>query len=110
MGASLVARKFDLPTLQYGPTKVAMWTYFKVPQGVEGTTLYMDPVPTEYLEWIWEIPVSPDTVSVGYVAPGAAIKAKRDEGRSVEDIFRQQLTKFSRFEPLLQQGLSARST
>lgn len=104
MGASLVARKFDLPTLQYGPTKVAMWTYFKVPQGVEGTTLYMDPVPTEYLEWIWEIPVDPDTVSVGYVAPGAAIKAKRDEGGSVEQIFQQQLAKFSRFGPLLQQG------
>lgn len=104
MGASLVARKFDLPSLQYGPTKVAMWSYFGVPQGVEGTTLYMDPVPTEYLEWIWEIPVDPDTVSVGYVAPGAAVKAKRDGGGSVEQIFLQQLAKFSRFGPLLQQG------
>ncbi len=74
MGASLVARKFNLPSLQYGPTKVAIWTYFRVPQQVEGTTLYMDPLPAEYLEWIWEIPVSPDTVSVGYVAPGAALK------------------------------------
>ena len=34
-------------------------------------------MPSEYLEWIWEIPVSPDTVSVGYVAPGAAVKARR---------------------------------
>ena len=31
IGASLVARKFNLPSLQYGPAKVAMWTYFKVP-------------------------------------------------------------------------------
>ena len=104
IGASMVARRFDLPSLQYGPTKVAIWTYFKVPQDVEGTTLFMDPKPTEYLEWIWEIPVSPDTVSVGYVAPGAAIKAMRDRGGSVGDIFRQQLAKFPRFEPLLQQG------
>ncbi len=74
IGASLIARKFDLPSLQYGPTKVAIWTYFRVPQQVEGTTLYMDPLPAEYLEWIWEIPVSPDTVSVGYVLPGAAVK------------------------------------
>ena len=103
MGASLVARKFNLPSLQYGPTKVGLWTYFKVAQQIEGTTLYMDPMPAEYLEWIWEIPVSPDTVSVGYVAPGAVLKAKRDEGESVEDIFRQQLMKFARFEPLLQQ-------
>ena len=104
IGASLVARKFNLPSLQYGPTKVAIWTYFRVPQQVEGTTLYMDPMPAEYLEWIWEIPVSPDTVSVGYVAPGAALKRQREEGASVEDVFRQQLMKFPRLEPLLQQG------
>jgi flavin-dependent dehydrogenase len=103
IGASLVARKFNLSTLQYGPTKVGIWTYFKVPQQVEGTTLYMDPQPAEYLEWIWEIPVSPDVVSVGYVVPGAVFKVKREGGGSVEDVFRQQLMKFSRFESLLQQ-------
>jgi menaquinone-9 beta-reductase len=103
IGASLVARKFNIPSLQYGPTKVAIWTYFKVQQEVEGTTLYMDPMPAEYLEWIWEIPVSPDTVSVGYVAPGAALKAQREEGMSVEDVFREQLAKFPSLEPLLQQ-------
>ncbi|MBI3476967.1 MAG: tryptophan 7-halogenase [Acidobacteria bacterium] len=104
IGASLVARKLGLPTLQYGPTKVAMWTYFKVTEEVEGTTLYMDPQPAEYLEWLWEIPVSPGIVSVGYIAPGTAIKGKRDVEGSVENIFRQQLAKFSRFDPLLQQG------
>jgi menaquinone-9 beta-reductase len=103
IGASLIARKFNLLALQYGPAKVGIWTYFKVLRQVEGTTLYMDPLPAEYLEWIWEIPVSPDTVSVGYVVPGAALKAKREQGGSVEDIFRQQLMKFSRFESLLQQ-------
>ncbi len=103
IGASLVARKFNLPSLQYGPTKVAIWTYFRVPQQVEGTTLYMDPMPAEYLEWIWDIPVSPDTVSVGYVAPGAALKRQREQGASLEDVFRQQLMKFSGLKPLLQQ-------
>jgi flavin-dependent dehydrogenase len=106
IGASLVGRKLNLPSLQYGPSKVAMWTYFKVPQEVEGTTLYMDPLPTEYLEWIWEIPVSPDTVSVGCVTTGPAMKHKREAGQSIEEIFRQQLTKFSRFETLLQQEVS----
>jgi menaquinone-9 beta-reductase len=104
IGGSLVARKFNLVSLQYGPAKVAMWSYFQVSQQVEGTTLYMDPIASEYLEWIWEIPVTADVVSVGYVAPGSAIKAKRDGGKSVEDIFREQLTKFPRFEPLLKQG------
>jgi menaquinone-9 beta-reductase len=99
-----VARKFNLRSLQYGPTKVGIWTYFKVPQQVEGTTLYMDPMPSEYLEWIWEIPISPETVSVGYVAPGAVFKARRAAGESMSDILRRQLMKFPRFDPLLQQG------
>jgi len=104
IGASVIARKLNLAALEYGPTKVAIWTYFNVPQEIEGTTLYMDPQPAEYLEWVWEIPVSPGVVSVGYVAPGAAIKAKRDAGGSVDSVFQQQLAKFSRFQPLLQQG------
>ena len=104
IGSSVIARKFNLSSLQFGPAKVGIWTYFKAPQQVEGTTLYMDPMPAEYLEWIWEIPVSPDTVSVGYVVAGAALKVKREEEESVEDVFRRQLMKFSRFEPLVQQG------
>jgi menaquinone-9 beta-reductase len=104
-GTCLLAREFNLPAIHSGPPKVAMWNYFPVSESVEGTTLYLDPVPAEYLDWIWEIPVSPNMVSVGYAATGAAIKAKRERGASVEDIFREQLMKFPRFEPLLQKGV-----
>jgi len=100
----LLAREFNLPAIQSGPAKVAMWNYFPVSESIEGTTLYLDPKPAEYLDWIWEIPISPKTVSVGYIATGAAIKAKRERGSSVEEIFRQQLMKFPRFEPLLREG------
>jgi menaquinone-9 beta-reductase len=103
-GSSLVAREFNLLAIQHGPPKVALWTYFSVPESVEGTTLYLDPMPTEYLDWIWEIPIKPRTVSVGYVTTGTAIKAERERGVAVEDIFQQQLAKFSRFEPLLRSG------
>jgi flavin-dependent dehydrogenase len=103
VGTSLIARKLQLPSIHYGPNKVAMWSYFTISEPAEGTTLYMDPSPTEYLEWIWEIPVSPDIVSVGYIAPGAAIKSRRDAEGSTECVFRQQLLKFPRFEELLQQ-------
>jgi flavin-dependent dehydrogenase len=103
IGTSLIAREFELPAIHYGPTKVAMWSYFNIAQPVEGTTLYMDPSPTEYLEWIWEIPVSPGTVSVGYIAPGSVVKNRRESEGSVENVFRQQLMKFPRFQELLQQ-------
>lgn len=100
--ACLLAREFNLPAIQFGPAKVAIWAYFPVSESIEGTTLYVDPTRTEYLEWVWEIPVSPDLVSVGYVTTGSATKNKREQGLSVEDIFRQQLLKFPRFEELMQ--------
>ncbi|MGA8430043.1 MAG: NAD(P)/FAD-dependent oxidoreductase [Candidatus Sulfotelmatobacter sp.] len=103
-GSTLIAREFNLPVIQHGPPKVALWTYFSVPESVEGTTLYLDPMPGEYLDWIWEIPIKSRTVSVGYVTTGTAIKAARERGLAVEDIFQQQLTKFPRFEPLLRSG------
>jgi flavin-dependent dehydrogenase len=100
--ASLLPRTFNLPVREYGPRKTAMWTYFTVPESVEGTTLYADGVKPPYMEWIWEIPVHSNTISVGYVTTGEVIKAKRQQGHSVEDIFKTQLTRFPRFAPLLQ--------
>ena len=101
---SLLPREFDLPEIQFGPAKVAIWTYFAVAETVEGTTLYMDPVPAEYLDWVWEIPIGPQVASVGFVTTGAAIKAWREKGLGVEDIFRQQLMKYPPLDALLPAG------
>jgi flavin-dependent dehydrogenase len=101
---SLLAREFKLRTIYNGPPKAAIWTYFKAPDAMEGTTLYMQPVPTEYLDWIWEIPINPDVVSVGYVTTGASMKSQRERGLSVENIFQRQLQSFPRFEPMLRAG------
>lgn len=104
MGASLFAREFGLPRIEDGPAKVALWTYFPVSDPAQGTTLYMDPSPSEYLDWVWEIPVNPESVSVGLVTTGASMKAKRDQGLAVGEIYQQQLAKFPRFDPLLRAG------
>jgi len=106
-GASLFGRQFNLKKIEYGPVKVAMWTYFPVTDPVQGTTLYMDPSPTEYLSWIWEIPVNPCTVGVGLITTGELTKEKREQGRSVDAIYRDGLAKFPRFEPLLGAGPSS---
>jgi flavin-dependent dehydrogenase len=102
--APVLTREFKLRAIEFGPPKVALWTYFTVRQAVEGTTLYMDPAPSEYLDWVWEIPINPDTVSVGYVTTGAATKAKRERGLSLDEIFREQLKKHPHFEPMLGAG------
>jgi flavin-dependent dehydrogenase len=101
LGTSLFARHFGLSAIESGPAKVAMWTYFPVDESIEGTTLYMEPRAGEYLDWIWEIPVQPDVVSVGCVITGARMKARREMGKTVEGIFRSELAKFPRFRKLL---------
>ena len=101
-GSSLFARAFHLPAYEAGPRKVAIWGYFAATTPVEGTTLYADGVKPSYMEWVWEIPISPNTISVGYVATGETIKAERQRGESVEDILREKLGRFPRFETLLQ--------
>ena len=102
--ACLLAREFQLPAVYSGPPKVAIWTYFEVPEAIEGTTLHMEPTPAEYLEWVWEIPINPKVVSVGYVTTGSAMKAKREQGLDVERVFSKALAKFPRFATLLDKG------
>jgi menaquinone-9 beta-reductase len=99
--ASLFARAFHLPAYEAGPRKVAIWAYFPVTTPVEGTTLYSDGVKPPYMEWVWEIPINPTTISVGYVATGETIKAQRQEGQTVEEILREKLSRFPRFASLL---------
>ncbi len=92
--ASLFPRIFKLPVYEYGPHKVAMWDYFTVPESIEGTTLHADGAGPRYMEWVWQIPIHPKTISVGYVSPGEAVKAKRQRGLSTQDIFAEQLERF----------------
>jgi menaquinone-9 beta-reductase len=105
-GTCLLAREFALRAIHFGPAKVAIWTYFPQPQSVEGTTLYLDPLPSQYLDWIWEIPISSEVVSVGYVTTGSSVKGKREQGLTVEEIFQQQVRRFPHFEELVQTGIA----
>jgi menaquinone-9 beta-reductase len=100
-GAGLFPRTFNLPVYEYGPHKVAMWDYFTVPDSIEGTTLHADGAGPPYMEWVWQIPIHPNTISVGYVSPGDAVKEKRQRGLSVREIFAAQLERFRDLQGLL---------
>jgi menaquinone-9 beta-reductase len=105
--ATLFPRVFKLPMYEYGPSKVAIWDYFKVRNSPEGTTLYgaaMD----SYMEWVWQIPIREDTVSVGYVASGDTIKRARSRGMAIPDIYRAQLNHFPALRPLLEEAKDIR--
>jgi menaquinone-9 beta-reductase len=99
--ASLFGREFRLPAVEYGPKKVAMWTYFDVADWNEGTTLYATADQRQYMNWIWEIPIRPGTISVGCVSTAAKIKQQRSETLPTKEIFRRHLQKFDRFRELL---------
>jgi flavin-dependent dehydrogenase len=62
----------------------------------------MDPVRGEYQDWIWEIPIHPNTLSVGYVSTGEAVKKRRDQGLGVAELFSLQLARFPRLASLSQ--------
>jgi hypothetical protein len=72
----------------------------------------MDVAPFTYQDWIWEIPIGPNTLSVGYVTTGDAVKRARDEGLSVEEIFGRQLARFPRLAalPRIDGGIAPRVT
>jgi menaquinone-9 beta-reductase len=105
--ARLFPRKFDLPASDYGPHKVAIWTYFTVADSIEGTTLHAEGDCPSYMDWVWEIPIHPDTLSIGYVSTGDAIKSLRSAGHSVESIFHSQVARFPRFRELIQTSPAA---
>jgi flavin-dependent dehydrogenase len=95
---SFLGRLFRLPISEYAPRKVGLWAYADVDQWQEGTTLYASCTEDNYLQWIWEIPVRPNRISIGLVTTGAELKRQRASGRSVDDVFRGELRKFTRFE------------
>jgi flavin-dependent dehydrogenase len=110
--SSLFARHFRSSVREFGPHKVAMWDYFSVSRSIEGTTLHADGTAPQYMEWIWQIPIHPDAISVGYVCTGESVKQKRQQGMTALDIFRAQLARFPDLQGLVRDtaGHSPRTT
>ncbi|MBB5056958.1 flavin-dependent dehydrogenase [Granulicella aggregans] len=100
--ASVLGRELQIPSVNYGPRKVAIWGHVPTDKWVEGTNLYMLNSADQYMEWLWEIPISPGVSSLGYVAPGSKVKILRAHGLSNAEIWRKQLENFPKFAPLLQ--------
>jgi flavin-dependent dehydrogenase len=99
--ARLFPREFNLPATDYGPPKVAIWTYFTVSESIEGTTLHAEGDCPSYMDWVWEIPIHGNILSIGLVSAGDSIKVMRSAGHSVENILRKRLDHFPRFRDLI---------
>jgi flavin-dependent dehydrogenase len=99
--ASVLGKEFSLPSVAYGPRKVALWAHFPTADWVEGTTLYMLSPASEYMEWIWEIPIHAGISSIGYIAPGSKVKIERARGLGNADILSGKMRKFARLSSLV---------
>jgi flavin-dependent dehydrogenase len=100
--ASVLGRRFNLPSTSYGPRKIALWTHLPTEQWVEGTTLYTLSPDDEYMEWIWEIPIRPGVSSIGYIAPGSRAKSERAAGLTNVELLTRQMQKFPRLREMVQ--------
>jgi flavin-dependent dehydrogenase len=88
----LLGKTFQLPRVEYGPQKVCFWTYFDAARRYDGTTFYVDPA-DQYLTWIWEIPITPHRISVGWIVPADQLKGRRRNGKTVAEILREELVR-----------------
>jgi flavin-dependent dehydrogenase len=100
--ARLFAKTFGIPKVDYGRRKVTVWTYFNTESRFEGTSFYGDDT-VEYLSWIWEIPITASTLSVGLIMPADEFEGRHRAGKSAAQILREELGRFERFAPLLAQ-------
>jgi flavin-dependent dehydrogenase len=95
-----LARSMKIPWTEYGQTKVCLWTYFDTPPLNDGTTFFVDNADS-YLSWVWDIPISPQRTSVGFVLPAEAMKARKRDGATNEAILAAELARHGRFHALL---------
>jgi flavin-dependent dehydrogenase len=97
--AQLFARALRIPKAEYGRLKTCLWTYFKSPCIYDGTTFFTDGG-AEYLSWIWEIPITPDTVSVGYVVSAEEFRQLRLPEQSVKNVLLGAMARFPQLQQL----------
>ena len=98
--ARVLPRALHIESDEYGPRKVCLWTYYKAPVANEGTTFYADHN-DHYLKWIWEIPVSPERLSVGCIMAADQFRRLCPSGAEVSKVLFEELAKHARFRGLL---------
>jgi len=109
--ARLFSRELRIPVTSYGEAKVCLWTYFDTPPLHDGTAFFIDNRDA-YLNWIWDIPISPTQTSVGFVVTADRVREQRRAGDTIQTILAKELRRHARFDALLdaQPALAVEST
>ena len=109
--ARLFAQYFEIPKTEYGHRKVCFWTNLETNHDFDGTTFYICQE-DKYLAWIWEIPITSNCTSLGYITHSDEIRKRRRIGQTIEQILISELAKFPRFSTLVSKdkGLKVETT
>jgi flavin-dependent dehydrogenase len=86
--AHLLARQFDLVEWHEDLRNIAVWAYFQGGRRYRGTRAGDILTESRPHGWFWFIPLSDQTVSIGYVTPIAELKRS---GLSLEELFTSEL-------------------
>jgi flavin-dependent dehydrogenase len=86
----ILGRQFDLIGWHADLRNVAVWTYFQGCKSYAGTRAGDTVTENRPSGWFWFIPLSDNTVSVGYVTPIAEFKKS---GMTLEELYADQLGK-----------------
>jgi flavin-dependent dehydrogenase len=94
--ARLATRHFNIPCTRYGEPKVAIWSHIESVSDLGGTTIHVaNRAP--YLDWIWEIPVTRNRLSIGLVLSNERLKACRRPGEAMTSLLVRKMNALERF-------------
>lgn len=97
----LLGRVFELPRVDCGEPKVCQWSYLPLAAEGEGTTLHLDGS-AGALEWLWEIPIAPDVLSLGWTQPARELRRRAAECGDAAAAFGQRLRRVPRLRAALE--------
>lgn len=98
--ARLLARAFGVERVDCGVPKVSQWTYLPIPAEGEGTTLHLDGSAGP-LEWLWEIPIASDVLSVGWTQPAHELRRRAQASGDAAAAFAERMRRVPRLRAAL---------
>lgn len=99
--ARLLGRAFDIGHTDVGEPKVSQWTYLPIPAEGDGTTLHLDGSAGRF-QWVWEIPVAPEVLSVGWTQPARDLRERAAAAGGADEAFLERLRSIPRLRAALE--------
>lgn len=103
--ARVIGRRLGIPVKSLGRRKLCVWGQFDELESPDsrhpGTTIFLTER-SDYLEWIWHIPLPDRRASIGWITPASSVKKFLKSGVTLTEQFSDQLNQHSNIAHLVQ--------